>query len=75
MRKESDGEILETLCRLCGTNDCGRMLHLGDTYSMVGTSDIIFNLLDSISVILKLEVCMHIYCKCSELDCIKIEKI
>lgn len=56
-RKESDGEIMETLCRLCGTNDCGRMLHLGDTYSMVGASDIIFNLLDSISVILKLQVC------------------
>ncbi|XP_047495133.1 zinc finger protein 568-like [Penaeus chinensis] len=54
-RKEGDGELLETLCRLCGTSDCGRMLHLGDTYSMVGASDVIFNLLDSISVILKLQ--------------------
>ncbi|XP_068238261.1 uncharacterized protein [Palaemon carinicauda] len=44
------------LCRLCGAQDSGRMLHLSDTYciGMSATSSI-FHLMDSISALLKVQ--------------------
>lgn len=43
------------LCRLCGGQE-GKLLHLHDTFSILGTSSTILQLLRSISVFLKVQV-------------------
>ncbi|XP_069159047.1 zinc finger protein 480 isoform X2 [Procambarus clarkii] len=48
------GDILEDLCRLCGAQD-GRLLHLADTFSILGATSNILHLLESISVLLKVQ--------------------
>ncbi|XP_069958936.1 zinc finger protein with KRAB and SCAN domains 7-like isoform X2 [Cherax quadricarinatus] len=48
------GDILEDLCRLCGAQD-SRLLHLADTFSILGATSNILHLLESISVFLKVQ--------------------
>lgn len=43
------------LCRLCGAQE-GKLLHLHDTFSTLGTTSTILQLLQSISVFLKVQV-------------------
>lgn len=43
------------LCRLCGAQE-GKLLHLYDTFSILGTTSTILQLLQSISVFLKVQV-------------------
>ena len=50
-------------CRLCGAQE-GKLLHLDDTFSILGTSSTIFHLLHSISVFLKVQVRPYVkHCK------------